>query len=136
MITVSTNIMATQPLIQVLSVDDHDIVRLGLTTLLASYDDMEMIGEASNGQEAVNFCDTVQPNIILMDINMPIMDGIRATQLICQKYPLICVIIFTGSNGLAQIAEAVQAGAKGYIRKNVPLSEIILLIRTASKSNN
>jgi DNA-binding NarL/FixJ family response regulator len=114
---------------RVLVVDDNDSLRKRLVPLFDTYDDLEMVGEAANGQEAVDMCERLQPDVILMDLNMPVMDGVAATRIISQKYPHIYVIIFTLSSGIKRIMDAIRAGAKGYIRKNVPIAEIVLAIR-------
>lgn len=92
-------------------------------------DDLEMVGEAANGQEAVDMVERLQPDVVLMDLNMPVMDGVTATRLISEKYPRIYVIVFTITGGIKQIMEAIRAGARGYMRKNVSTAEIALGIR-------
>jgi two-component system, NarL family, response regulator LiaR len=122
--------------IQILIVDDHEIVRLGLATAFARYPDLNLIGEATNGQEAVDFCARLQPDFILMDLSMPVMDGITATRIICAAYPLIVVLVFTGSGDLDHIQKAVNAGAKGYMRKSALVAEVVVVIRSAFMNNN
>jgi DNA-binding NarL/FixJ family response regulator len=128
--------MSKNPDIEVLVVDDHETVRLGLAPLFATYPDIKLIGEAANGQEAVDFCARLQPDVILMDLSMPVMDGITATQIICQAHPLIVVLIFSNSGGFERIQKGIEAGAKGYMRKNVSSAEMALVIRSAVFSAN
>jgi two-component system, NarL family, response regulator LiaR len=124
------------PVIQILVVDDHEIVRMGLATVFANYADLELIGEAANGQEAVDFCARLQPDVILMDLSMPVMDGVTATRIICQAYPPIKVLIFSNSGGFERIQTAIDAGATGYMRKNVSSAEMVVVIRAAVFSDN
>jgi len=121
--------MSQLNIIRVLVVDDDDLLRLKMAALFEGFADLKLVGEAADGQEAVDVCARLQPDVILMDLNMPIMDGVSATRIICQKYPQIYVIIFTISSGLKQIIEAFQAGARGYVRKNNSIAEIALAIR-------
>jgi two-component system, NarL family, response regulator LiaR len=122
--------------IQILIVDDHEIVRLGLMTAFARYADLQVIGEAANGQEAVDFCNDLQPDLILMDLSMPVMGGITAIRMICAAYPLITVLVFTASGDLDSIQEAVSLGAKGYMRKSAPVAEVVIVVRAAVFNEN
>ena len=122
-------IMSQLHITRVLVVDDDASLRLRLVPLFDAYDDLELVGEAVNGQEAVDMCERLQPDVILMDLNMPVMDGVIATRIISQKYPHIYVLIFTITGGLKRIMDAIRAGARGYIRKNVSIAEIALAIR-------
>jgi DNA-binding NarL/FixJ family response regulator len=130
------NPMANHPIIQVLIVDDHEMVRRGLAMVLAEYEDIKLMGQVANGQEAVDFCSRMQPDVILMDLSMPVMDGITATQFICKVYPHIMIVILTSSGGSERIQNALEAGAKGYMRKNVPVAEIVVAIRAAVFTDN
>ena len=114
---------------RVLVVDDDDLLQLRLAALFEAFADLEIVGQAGNGQEAIDMCERLQPDVILMDMNMPVMDGVTATRIICQQYPHIYVLILTISSSLKQIMEAIRAGARGYIRKNVLIAEIALAIR-------
>jgi DNA-binding NarL/FixJ family response regulator len=122
--------------VQILIVDDHEIVRLGLTTALAGYPDLHVIGQAANGQEAVDFCAHIQPDLILMDLSMPVMNGIIATGMICSAYPLIVVLIFTASGDLHHIEKAVEVGARGYMLKSATVAEVVVVIRAAAFNLN
>src|SRR5688500_14696062 len=105
--------------IRVLIVDDHEILRMGLAVFLETHDDFILVGEASNGLQAIELCDQLQPDVVLMDIMMPVMDGITATQLIRQKHPKIAVVMLTSSFAGGREKEAREAGARGYMRKSV-----------------
>jgi DNA-binding NarL/FixJ family response regulator len=120
----------------VLVADDHPIVRLGLTTLFDANDDFDMVGEATTGQEAVDMCGSLNPEVVLMDLSMPVMNGIDATEIIFARYPRISVIMFSGSGDLPRVSEAIGGGARGFIRKSAALGEIMLVIRTLIQSDN
>jgi NarL family two-component system response regulator LiaR len=112
-------------------VDDHLMVRRGLATFLKVYDDLELVGEASSGQEAVQLCGQQQPDVVLMDMVMPEMDGANATRLIRQKYPSIQVLALTSFKEESLIKGALQAGAIGYLLKDVTADELAQAIRAA-----
>lgn len=117
--------------IQVLIVDDHPIVRDGLKSMLLAFDDLRLAGEAGDGNQALACCQLNQPDVILMDIFMPGMDGIAATRAVRERYPQVKVIMLTSSvhDGLAQ--DALQAGAVGYLLKNAPINTLAEAIRSA-----
>ena len=117
--------------IQVLLVDDHNVVRSGLATFLKAYDDLELVGEAKNGDEAVKFCHHHQPDVILMDLMMPVMDGISATRAILADYPEIKVIAMTSFDEANLVNEVLGAGAMSYLLKNITADELIRAIRDA-----
>ncbi len=116
--------------IKVLVVDDHPIVCKGMKNTLVVFDDIEMIGEAENGQAALVFCQRNTPDVILMDIRMPKMDGIQATRTILEQYPQVKIIILTSYPDDNCVPEALQAGAKGYLLKNAQLDGLANAIRT------
>jgi two-component system, NarL family, response regulator LiaR len=117
--------------IQVLLVDDHNVVRSGLATFLRTYEDLELVGEAKNGNEAVNFCHQLQPDVILMDLMMPIMDGISATRSILADYPDIKIIAMTSFDEADLVHDVLAAGAIGYLLKNITADELVKAIRDA-----
>jgi two-component system, NarL family, response regulator LiaR len=119
--------------ITVLIADDHDLVRAGLVQFLDVCEGIEVIGAASNGAEAVEQCGKLQPQVVLMDLSMPVMDGIAATRIICQKYPDIRVVILTNSYGDTRKQEALEAGASKYLRKGVSVQEISDALRAAAQ---
>jgi NarL family two-component system response regulator LiaR len=117
--------------IKIVIADDHNVVRSGISAFLDVFDDFELVGEASNGREAVKLCDTKHPDVVLMDLVMPEMDGAQATQLIHEKYPDIRVIVLTSFKEDNLVESALQAGAIGYLLKNVSADEIADAIRSA-----
>jgi NarL family two-component system response regulator LiaR len=117
--------------IQVMIVDDHAIVREGLRMLLDEETDIEVIGEASNGKEAVLRAEKLQPQVILMDLVMPEMDGIAATQAIRQKSPHCQVLVLTSFAEDQRVPDAIQAGAIGYLLKDVLKGDLLSAIHAA-----
>jgi two-component system, NarL family, response regulator LiaR len=122
---------AVEPMIRVMVVDDHAIVREGLTGVLNAAPDMVCVGEASNGQDAVGFYARFQPDVILMDLVMPLMDGIAATRAIVAASPQTRVVILTSFVDDAQVQAALQAGAVGYLLKDASTRDILGTIRAA-----
>ncbi len=123
--------MTPTQLIRVLVVDDHAVVRGGLKYFLLAFDDMELAGEAENGEKAVQLCDTLQPDVVLMDMMMPGIDGAEATQRIRQKNPHIQVVALTSFQEDDLVQRALEAGAIGYLLKDVPADELAGAIRAA-----
>ncbi len=117
--------------IRVMLVDDHLMVRQGLRTFLRVYDDLKLVGEASTGESAVRLCDQIQPDVILVDMVMPDLDGASVTRIIRQKNPDIQVIILTSFKEDRLIQNALQAGAIGYLLKDVSAEELAQAIRAA-----
>ncbi len=117
--------------IRVMIVDDHAVVRSGLTAFLLVYDDMELVGEAEGGREAVRQCERLQPDVVLMDLVMPDMDGATATQAIRQRYPQVQVVALTSFREEELVQGALQAGAISYLLKNVSADELAEAIRSA-----
>ena len=120
------------PTIKIMLVDDHNVVRSGLATFLKAYDDLELVGEATNGSEAVNLCRQKKPEVILMDLMMPEMDGIAATSAILQDSPEIKIIAMTSFEEEALVQGVLAAGAISYLLKNVTADELVMAIRAAS----
>jgi two-component system, NarL family, response regulator LiaR len=120
----------TQP-IRVMLVDDHTMVRRGLATFLKVYPDLELVGEVGSGQEAIELCGAALPDVILMDLMMPDMDGATTTRLIRQKYPKVQVIALTSYKEHEIVQNALQAGAIGYLLKDVSAGELARAIRAA-----
>jgi NarL family two-component system response regulator LiaR len=121
---------ASQP-IRVMLVDDHTMVRRGLATFLKIFDDLELAGEADSGQAAIQLCAEVAPDVILMDIVMPDMDGATATRLIRQRFPHVQVIALTSFKEGDLVKQALEAGAIGYLLKDVSAEELVHAIRAA-----
>jgi NarL family two-component system response regulator LiaR len=118
-------------IIHVMLVDDHNVVRSGLATFLRAYDDLELIAEAKNGREAVKLCREKKPDVILMDLMMPEMDGIAATRAILADYPEIKIIAMTSFEEEQLVQGVLAAGAISYLIKNVTSDELAKAIRDA-----
>ncbi|HSL45346.1 MAG TPA: response regulator transcription factor [Anaerolineales bacterium] len=123
--------MAKKQCIRVLLVDDHTVVRSGLSTFLMTCDDMELVGEAANGEQALKLCAQAKPDVVLMDLVMPGMDGATATRLIRERCPDIQVIALTSFKEQELVQGALQAGAIGYLLKDVTADELANAIRAA-----
>jgi NarL family two-component system response regulator LiaR len=124
------NVSQTQT-IRVMLVDDHNVVRSGLATFLKAYDDLELVGEAKNGFEAVNLCRERNPDVILMDLMMPEMDGIEATRAILEDCPDIKIIAMTSFDEEELVYGVLAAGAISYLLKNVSSDALAKAIRDA-----
>jgi NarL family two-component system response regulator LiaR len=117
--------------IRVMIVDDHDIVRRGLELFLKVFDDLVFVGEADNGESAVKLCGQLLPDVILMDMVMPKMDGATATRIIREQFPTMQVIGLTSFKDDQYVLNAVNAGAIGYLLKDVSANELAQAIRSA-----
>src|SRR5512136_2716021 len=117
--------------IQVMLVDDHNVVRSGLATFLRAYDDLKLVGEAKNGLEALDLCHQKKPDVILMDLMMPEMDGIQATRAILAEYPDTKIIAMTSFEDEQLVQGVLAAGAISYLIKNVTSEELAKAIRDA-----
>jgi NarL family two-component system response regulator LiaR len=117
--------------IRVLIVDDHAVVRSGLGAFLLAFDDLELAGEAGSGEEAVAMCARLEPDVVLMDLVMPTMDGAAATHVIRERFPGIQIIALTSFKEKELVQRVLEAGAIGYLLKNVTATELALAIRSA-----
>ncbi|MBA3532369.1 MAG: response regulator transcription factor [Ardenticatenales bacterium] len=117
--------------IRILLVDDHAVVRSGLSTFLLVQDDLELVGEASDGREAVQQAEVLQPDVVLMDLVMPNMDGASATHTIKEKWPHIQVVALTSFPEEDIVQRALESGAISYLLKNVTAEELARAIRAA-----
>ncbi len=115
--------------IRVLVVDDHDIVRRGLRALLAEFEDMEVVGEAENGLEAVQLAESALPDVILMDLVMPEMDGVEAIRQISAKELNVHILVITTYSGDDHVIPAIKAGAHGYMLKDSGSDQVVEAIR-------
>lgn len=118
--------------IKVMIVDDHPVVREGLQRMFLVFDDLEFTGEAANGSAALALCHQKTPDVILMDLLMPKMDGIMATRAVLEQYPQVKIIILTSSSEDYLIQEALEAGATGYMLKNSTIHTLAHAIRSAN----
>jgi NarL family two-component system response regulator LiaR len=123
--------MSDPKMIKVMIVDDHPVVRDGLKNMLLVYDDLELVGEAENGSTALLLCQKNTPDVILMDIVMPGMDGIATTRAVLEKYPGIKVLILTSYPKNDLVQKSLEAGATGYLLKNAPIDDLANAIRSA-----
>jgi DNA-binding NarL/FixJ family response regulator len=115
--------------IRLLIADDHALVRSGLRSMLEREPGFEIIGEAEDGRKAVELCHSLRPDLVLMDVRMPRMDGLEATRTIKQEYPEIGVLMVTMHENPDYMLEAIKAGAAGYVLKDAPLDELITAAR-------
>lgn len=120
-------------LISVFLCDDHTLFRQGMKKLLNLEKDIKVVGEASNGQDLLEVLKKVSPDVILMDINMPLMDGVSATYKIKKKYPHINIIVLTVFEDEPHIFQAIKSGAIGYLLKDVSIEEVVEAIHKVSK---
>ena len=118
-------------MIRVLIVDDQDIVRQGMDTILRHEPGIEVAGVAANGQEAITLAETLQPDVVLMDLKMPVMNGIQATRTLCEQFPKSRVLVLTTYDGDEWVFDAIRAGASGYLLKDAASEEIVAAIRGA-----
>lgn len=122
-------------MIRVLIVDDQSLIREGLSMMLSLYDTVTIVGEAKNGRDAIEALENVDIDLILMDIRMPIMDGVEATKIIKDKYPKIKVLILTTFNEDKYIFEGLKNGADGYLLKDLSSEELVKAIETVYQGN-
>jgi NarL family two-component system response regulator LiaR len=117
--------------IRVMTVDDHEILRGGIRFLLLAFDDIEVVGEAHSGEEALRLCGQAKPDVVLMDMMMPGMDGVETTKTLRQRYPHVQVLALTSFHDGEMVHGAMQAGAVGYLLKGVSMDELAEAIRAA-----
>jgi DNA-binding NarL/FixJ family response regulator len=122
-------------MIRILLVDDQSIIRQGLRSMLESNPDMEVVGEAENGQRAIAQLPHLHPDIVLMDIRMPVMDGVAATQAIAQNHPDVKVLVLTTFDDDEYVSQAMRMGARGYLLKDTEPEELTLAIRAVYKGH-
>ncbi|MBW4577581.1 MAG: response regulator transcription factor [Aphanothece sp. CMT-3BRIN-NPC111] len=120
-------------MISVLLVDDQSLIRQGLKALLELEPDLQVVAEADNGKTAIQQVEALQPNVVLMDIRMPIMDGVAATREICQRFAATKVLVLTTFDDDEYVAAALKYGAMGYLLKDTPSEELAAAIRAVHK---
>ncbi|MEH2242801.1 response regulator transcription factor [Nostoc sp.] len=118
-------------MIRVLIVDDQSLICQGLKTMLELQPDLQVVGIASNGEMAIEQVAALQPDLVLMDVRMPLMDGRAATRTICEQFPSVKVLVLSTFDDDQYIAESLRAGAKGYLLKDMPVEELVQAIRLA-----
>jgi NarL family two-component system response regulator LiaR len=119
--------------IRIVLADDHVVLRQGLRMLLAEESDLDVIAEADNGQEAIDLVRQHRPDLVLMDLVMPELDGISATEILHSQHPEVRVVILSSLEEDSAVVSAVRAGAIGYLRKNVPIEVLVRTIRGAAQ---
>lgn len=121
--------------IRILITDDHSVVRKGIRTLLEDEDDMEIVGEAADGDEALALLSDAQPDVMLLDITMPRLSGIDVLKVVSQEYPTMHTLMFSMHNNPDYILKSVQYGAAGYLLKDTSQDEILRAVRTVIKGD-
>ncbi|MEN9869190.1 MAG: hypothetical protein RLZZ171_173, partial [Cyanobacteriota bacterium] len=116
--------------IRILIVDDQKMIREGLKALIKTESDLEIVGVAENGEHAINQVESLNPEVVLMDMEMPGMDGIDATKIICQKFPDVKVLVLSTFDNQEYVANSLNSGAMGYLLKGTPAKELIDAIRS------
>ena len=122
--------------IRVLLVDDHPVVRVGLRGMLDMSDDLHVIGEAASGDEALTLTATLSPDVVLMDLRMPGVDGAEATERIAARFPGVRVLVLTTYDTDEDILRAIEAGAAGYLLKDTPLVQLVAAIHAAARGES
>ena len=117
--------------IRVLLVDDHDVLRDGIAVVLEEFPDLELVGKSNSGWDAINKCELLKPDVILMDILMPDLDGLSATRIIRERHPDIKIVILSSFEEERLVHDAHEIGASGYLLKNVSIDELANAIRNA-----
>ena len=121
--------------IRVVVVDDQAIVREGLVTVLSLLPDIEVLGEAANGQAGVDLVDEVDPDVVLMDLRMPVLGGLDATRRITAAHPRVGVLILTTFSDEASVVEVLRAGAKGFLTKDADRAEVAAAVRAVAQGH-
>lgn len=122
-------------MLKVIVVDDDALIRDSLSLILDLEADFQVMGTATNGQEALEMCGRLQPDLVLMDVRMPVMDGVLGTRRIREKYPQIKIVILTTFKDEEYITEALKHGASGYILKSQPAESIVETLRAVARGN-
>ena len=118
---------------KILLADDHNVLRKGLRRILEEQSDLEVVGEASDGREAVNLCNSLHPDIVVMDIAMPQLNGLEATRQILQRNSGVNVLILSMYSDENYVVQALRAGARGYLLKDTAEEDLITAVRTVAK---
>ncbi len=122
--------------IRILIADDHPVVRTGLEGMLAGQPDFQVVGEATNGRQAVELAERLLPDVVLMDLRMPELDGVAATTEIRRRQPMVQVLVLTTFDSDADILRAIEAGASGYLLKDAPREDLFRAIHAAAQGES
>lgn len=122
-------------MIRVLVVDDHQLVRAGLSTLLRAADDIEVVGEAADGQQAIDAARAVRPDVTLMDLSMPVLDGVAATRRLLADDPAMRVVALTSFSDRQRVTDVLAAGAVGYLLKDSRPDDLLAAVRAAASGH-
>lgn len=122
-------------MITVLLVDDHLLVRAGLAALIDGTDDLRVVGQAENGRRALELAAELRPDVVLMDLSMPVMDGVAATLELLRDQPDSCVVVLTSFSDQARVADALRAGAVGYLLKDCDPRDLLAAVRSAAQGH-
>jgi DNA-binding NarL/FixJ family response regulator len=120
--------------VSIVIVDDHAVVRRGLRELISTISECETIGEAANGEEAIRVVNELRPDIVLMDISMPVMDGVEATRMIMAAHPDTRVIMLTSDSAKSRVLGALEAGAAAYVLKDTEPDRILMRVRSTART--
>jgi DNA-binding NarL/FixJ family response regulator len=123
-------------MIRLLLVDDQSLFREGLRTLLSLHEDLQVVGEAGNGQEALAAAEALRPDVVLMDLRMPVLDGVAATRRLHESHPAIRVIVVTTFDDDELVFDGLRAGAVGYLLKDVSSDKLVEAIRAAARGES
>lgn len=121
---------------RILIADDHPHARLAITEMLEGEPHFSIVGQATNGREAIEYCEKLLPDLLLLDIEMPIMNGLEATKIIKEKFPFIKVIILSVSDHVEDLFTAIQYGAQGYLLKNMDPDDWLQYLRSIMEGSN
>jgi DNA-binding NarL/FixJ family response regulator len=116
---------------RLLLVDDHELFRSSMSLVFELMEGVEVVGQVSTGEAALAFCETFQPDVVLMDLLMPGMGGVESIQLLHERYPAMCILIYTGIDEYDLILAGLKAGASGFVHKYSGVDEVIRAIRTS-----
>ncbi|MFN2490610.1 MAG: response regulator [Actinomycetota bacterium] len=125
--------MTNERSIKVVLIDDHDLIRRGMKTMLESHGDIEVVGEASDGSEAVAAVESMEPDVVLIDVIMPTKDGIEATREIKNAFPNVGVLVLSGHDEQRFVFDALKAGASGYLLKTAELEEVVATVKDVAR---
>lgn len=125
--------MEEEATIRVVLIDDHELLRRGMKTMLDREDDIEIVGEGSDGMEALELVDELLPDVVIMDVIMPKMDGIEATRALKNAHPRVGVVVLSGHDERQFVFDALKAGASGYLLKTAQLTEVVTTVRSVAR---